>query len=119
MTILTGLAALGITPRHRALLAASPAEVARERLLTDRAKYAEEIALKNLPPLPPPHDPLAEIATLMRALTYGEMTELAARIWAVRPDGVITAVNLPAILHRFATGETHGTPARLEEPEKD
>jgi len=44
------------------------------------------------------------IADLMRALTYGEMMELADAIWAKRGDGEITGESLPAVLHRWSTG---------------
>ena len=48
--------------------------------------------------------PLEEIARLVRALTYGEMIELAASMWKVRPEGSgLTQDNLPAMLYRWST----------------
>jgi hypothetical protein len=51
------------------------------------------------------HDPTGDIAALVRKLTYGEMVELAAAIWAARPDDA-AATNadwLAPTLHRWAT----------------
>ncbi len=51
---------------------------------------------------------LNEIATLMRALTYGEMMELARAIWKIRPqDGEIDQYSLPMMLHMWATSSEH------------
>ena len=51
--------------------------------------------------------PLDEIAMLMRALTYGEMIELAEGMWKVQPDGsAVTQENLPALLHRWSQSRT-------------
>jgi hypothetical protein len=51
--------------------------------------------------------PLDEIAMLVRALTYGEMIELAEGMWKVQPDGaVVTQENLPALLHRWSQSRT-------------
>jgi hypothetical protein len=57
-------------------------------------------------------DPLGDIAELVRALTYGEMVELAAAIWAARPEPLskddAAATNadwLAPTLHRWATGK--------------
>jgi hypothetical protein len=48
--------------------------------------------------------PLEEIARLVRALTYGEMIELAASMWKVQPEGSgLTEDNLPAMLYRWST----------------
>jgi hypothetical protein len=47
---------------------------------------------------------LDEIADVVRALTYGEMMELAQSMWNVRPnDSELTANNLPAVLYRWST----------------
>lgn len=47
--------------------------------------------------------PLDEIAMLVRALTYGEMIELAEGMWKVQPEGAaVTQENLPALLHRWS-----------------
>ena len=47
---------------------------------------------------------LDEIADVVRALTYGEMMELAASMWNVKPDGSsLTEDNLPAVLYRWST----------------
>jgi len=46
---------------------------------------------------------LDEIADVVRALTYGEMMELAESMWSVRPDdGELTETNLPATLYRWS-----------------
>jgi hypothetical protein len=51
--------------------------------------------------------PLDEIAMLVRALTYGEMIELAEGMWKVQPDGtVVTQENLPALLHKWSQSRT-------------
>jgi hypothetical protein len=51
--------------------------------------------------------PLDEIAMLVRALTYGEMIELAEGMWKVQPDGsAVTQDNLPALLHRWSQSRT-------------
>ena len=51
--------------------------------------------------------PLDEIAMLVRALTYGEMIELAEGMWKVQPDGsAVTQENLPALLHRWSQSRT-------------
>jgi hypothetical protein len=46
---------------------------------------------------------LDEIATLVRALTYGEMMELAHAIWTIRPEGVVDQQSLPMMLHLWST----------------
>jgi hypothetical protein len=47
---------------------------------------------------------LDEIADFVRALTYGEMIELAESMWSVRPDdSELNAHNLPAVLYRWST----------------
>jgi hypothetical protein len=48
-------------------------------------------------------NPLDEIATLVRALTYGEMMELAQAIWKIRPEGAIDQQSLPMMLHLWST----------------
>jgi hypothetical protein len=51
--------------------------------------------------------PLDEIAMLVRALTYGEMIELAEGMWKVQPEGsAVTQENLPALLHRWSQSRT-------------
>lgn len=46
---------------------------------------------------------LDEIADVVRALTYGEMMELAETMWSVRPDrGDLTETSLPATLYRWS-----------------
>lgn len=47
--------------------------------------------------------PLDEIAMLVRALTYGEMMELAAGFWGAKGEDEITQADLPAIIHAWAT----------------
>jgi hypothetical protein len=56
--------------------------------------------------------PLDEIAMLVRALTYGEMIELAEAMWKVQPEGAaVTQENLPALLHRWSQSRTASVPA--------
>jgi hypothetical protein len=46
---------------------------------------------------------LDEIASLVLALTYGEMIDMANAIWEVQPEGAaITKDNLPALLYRWS-----------------
>src|SRR5215471_21626580 len=53
-------------------------------------------------------DPLGEIATMVRALTYGEMIELAQAIWKIRPEGGgVDQDTLPMLLHRWSTSSEH------------
>ena len=48
-------------------------------------------------------NPLNEIATMMRSLTYGEMMELAQAIWKIRPEGEgVSQDTLPMLLHRWS-----------------
>jgi hypothetical protein len=52
-------------------------------------------------------EPVDEIAALMRALTYGEMIELAEGLWNVNGQGSeISKDNLPGLLHRWSTSRT-------------
>lgn len=55
--------------------------------------------------IPVDRGPLAEIAGLVRRLTYGEMIELADTIMdeARTEPGGITADNLARVLHRWST----------------
>ncbi|HMA69898.1 MAG TPA: hypothetical protein VKP67_00175 [Xanthobacteraceae bacterium] len=53
-------------------------------------------------------NPLNEIATMVRALTYGEMIELAQAIWKIRPEGEgVNQDSLPMLLHRWSTSCEH------------
>jgi len=53
-------------------------------------------------------NPLNEIATMVRALTYGEMIELAQAIWKIRPEGEgVNQDSLPMLLHRWSTSCQH------------
>ena len=62
--------------------------------IVDLRKLEEELGRRRLD----------EIADVVRALTYGEMMELAASMWNVRPDGGnLTEHNLPAVLYRWST----------------
>ena len=46
---------------------------------------------------------LNEIATLIRLLTYGEMMDLAAAVWKMRPEGKeVTEQELPGMFHRWS-----------------
>jgi hypothetical protein len=58
-----------------------------------------------------PFDPIDKIAELTRSLTYGDMIDLAAELWKAAGDAEISAMTLPAILHRWAseTRHQHGT----------
>lgn len=50
---------------------------------------------------------LSEIAQHVRALTYGEMMELAKGIWDLRPSEVLplTEENLPMVLHLWSVSQ--------------
>ena len=62
--------------------------------IVDLGKLEEELGRRRLD----------EIADVVRALTYGEMMELAASMWNVKPDGSsLTEHNLPAVLYRWST----------------
>ena len=50
----------------------------------------------------PERKPLDEIAALVRALTYGEMIELAEAIWSVKPGEELTEASLPMTLHLWS-----------------
>ena len=53
-------------------------------------------------------NPLNEIATMVRSLTYGEMMELAQAIWRIRPEGAdVDQDSLPMLLHRWSTSSEH------------
>jgi hypothetical protein len=50
--------------------------------------------------------PLDEIAALVRALTYGEMIELAEALCKTQPEGGdFNPIDLPALLHRWSTAQ--------------
>jgi hypothetical protein len=51
---------------------------------------------------------LDEIAALVRALTYGEMMDLAHAIWNIRPEGMIDQNSLPMMLHLWSTSGAGG-----------
>jgi hypothetical protein len=53
---------------------------------------------------------LNEIATLVRALTYGEMMQFAHAIWKIRPEGTIDEQSLPMRLHLWSTSSPGGGP---------
>jgi hypothetical protein len=62
--------------------------------IVDLRKLEEELGRRRID----------EIADVVRALTYGEMMELAASMWSVRPDGSnLTEHNLPGVLYRWST----------------
>jgi hypothetical protein len=57
---------------------------------------------------------LDEIATLVLALTYGEMIDLASAIWKAQPEGSpLTQETLPALLYRWSKAQS--TPPRSGE----
>lgn len=45
---------------------------------------------------------LNEIATIVRALTYGEMMELAAGFWLAKPEGEMTPEAMAPTLHKWS-----------------
>jgi len=55
------------------------------------------------PPPVPKHSPLDDIANMLRAITYGEMIELAGELWRERGEGDIDLKTLPAIFHLWST----------------
>ena len=57
---------------------------------------------------------LEEIAALVRALTYGEMMDLAQAIWKTRPEGSIDQHSLPMMLHLWSSPPTEGGAADSE-----
>ena len=71
--------------------------------------------------LPKPKDELSrnrlnEIATLMRALTFGEMIELAQAIWKIRPQGEeVDQFSLPMMLHLWSTSSPGPADSRAAE----
>jgi hypothetical protein len=56
---------------------------------------------------------LNEIATLVRALTYGEMMELAHAISNIRPEGTIDQQSLPMMLHLWSTASPETEPGSV------
>jgi hypothetical protein len=55
------------------------------------------------PPSAMAANPLDNIATLVRLLTYGEMMDLAAAVWKAKPDGKeLDGETLPGTLHRWS-----------------
>jgi hypothetical protein len=62
--------------------------------IVDLSKLEAELGRKRLD----------EIADVVRALTYGEMIELAESMWNIKPDNSeLNEGNLPAILYRWST----------------
>jgi len=60
---------------------------------------------------------LDEIATLVLALTYGEMIDLANAIWKAQPDALpLTQETLPALLYRWSKAQSALPPRGHEEP---
>jgi hypothetical protein len=56
--------------------------------------------------------PIVEIATLIGALTYGEMIEFADGLWSLNPEGKsISKDSLPSLLHRWSTSLLSSTRA--------
>jgi hypothetical protein len=59
---------------------------------------------------------LDEIATLVLALTYGEMIDLANAIWKAQPDALpLTQETLPALLYRWSKAQSALPPRGHEE----
>jgi hypothetical protein len=48
-------------------------------------------------------DRVSHLASLVRSLTYGEMIELAERLWEAKGEEEITEGTLPEVLWRWAT----------------
>ena len=72
-------------------------------------KLEHELSRDPLGEIAPPKavHPTA-IATMVRALTYGEMIELAQAIWKIRPEGGgVDQDTLPMLLHRWSTSSEH------------
>lgn len=80
----------------------SPAEKATDDAIA--ALKAEAADGTVTEPIEAPN-PLDDIASLLRRLTYGEMMDLAAAVWAVKSEGDVTAESLPGILHRWSTAQ--------------
>jgi hypothetical protein len=54
-------------------------------------------------------EPLDEIATVVRGLTYGEMMEFSEALWKAQPEGsAITQENLSSLLHRWSVIRSAG-----------
>jgi len=78
------------------------AEPSMEGLRTEKAVPERDVNLRKLE-AELGRQPLEEIASLVRSLTYGEMIELAASMWKAQPDGSdFTQENLPAMLYRWS-----------------
>lgn len=59
-----------------------------------------------------PREPLDEIATLVQALTYGEMIELSEAMWKCQTEGsAVTQETLPALLHRWSQSRSTTAPS--------
>lgn len=109
-----GRTALPESYKPRALRLATAVHVARPEPPEPPTRLAE-MASQEPEPEPPVVDlrklevelgrrRLDEIADVVRALTYGEMMELAESMWNVRPDGSeLNERNLPTLLHRWST----------------
>jgi hypothetical protein len=97
---------------HRRLKAEDFRSDAFRRHALDRERTEDEINVGGSVNLQKLEEQLArgrldEIATLMRALTYGEMIELAEGLWSVNGQGSeISKDNLPGLLHRWSTSRT-------------
>lgn len=84
-----------------------PDELYEESRLESSTEISSQVNLQKLE-----HElsrnPLNEIATMMRALTYGEMMELAQAIWKIRPEGEgVSQDSLPMLLHRWSISSQH------------
>ena len=52
--------------------------------------------------------PIDEIATLIRALTYGDMIELAEGLWSAQAEGLDWSKDtLPSVLHRWSISQSN------------
>jgi hypothetical protein len=98
----------GYKPRALRLAAAEPAAPAARqedvpRPDTDRELAPPVVDLRKLE-AELGRKRLDEIADVVRALTYGEMMELAESMWNVRTDDSdLNERNLPAVLYRWST----------------
>ena len=73
----------------------------RERAIEDRNVNLQRLAEAL------DRRPIDEIAALVRALTYGDMIELAEEIWRVQPQSLDMSKDaLPRILYRWSSSRS-------------
>jgi len=100
-------------PKRVRLLEGSEVEGYHDTDLSDQDDAEVAMDFSGQLRLPKPvdqssHNRLNEIAALVRALTYGEMIELAQAIWKIRPEGEdVNQHSLPMMLHLWSTSPEH------------